>query len=47
MGEFIIFIDADDELLPDSIEWRQKKLESLSKDYASVFFSATYCYRNK
>ena len=46
-GEFILFIDADDELLPDSIEWRQKKLESLSKDYASVFCSATNCYRNK
>ena len=23
-GEFILFIDADDELLSDSIEWRQK-----------------------
>ena len=23
-GEFILFIDSDDELLPDSIDWRQK-----------------------
>ena len=38
IGEFIIFIDADDELLPDSIEWRQKKLESF-KDAEGVEWS--------
>ena len=46
-GEFIAFVDADDELLIDSIEWRQKKLESVGKDYASVFCSTINCYRNK
>ena len=45
-GEFIAFVDADDELLIDSIEWRQKKLESVGKDYASVFCSWINCYRN-
>ena len=46
-GEFIAFVDADDELLIDSIEWRQKKLESVGKDYASIFCSAINCFRNK
>jgi len=36
-GEFILFIDADDELLPDSIEWREEILNSLNQDYASVY----------
>ena len=30
-GEFILFIDADDELLPNSIKWRQESLEQLGK----------------
>ena len=46
-GEFIVFVDADDELLTDSIEWRQKKLESVGKDYASIFCNWINCYRNK
>ena len=28
-GEYILFLDSDDELLTNSIEWRQKILESL------------------
>ena len=46
-GEFILFIDSDDELLPNSIEWRQKKLESLGEDYASIFSSRIECIKNK
>ena len=46
-GEFILFIDSDDELLPNSIEWRQEKLESLGEDYASIFCSRTECLKNK
>tara|TARA_Y200000002_G_scaffold334195_1_gene301019 strand:+ start:591 stop:1517 length:927 start_codon:yes stop_codon:yes gene_type:complete len=38
-GEFILFIDADDELLPDSIEWREEILSSLDQDYASIYCS--------
>ena len=46
-GEFILFIDADDELLPDSIEWRQKIFESLGKDYASIYCSKIEYFKNK
>jgi glycosyltransferase involved in cell wall biosynthesis len=46
-GEFILFIDSDDELLPNSIEWRQEKLELLGEDYASIFCSRTECLKNK
>ena len=46
-GEFILFIDADDELLSDSIEWRQKKLESLGTKYASVFCSSFNNFQDK
>ncbi len=46
-GEFILFIDSDDELLPNSIEWRQEKLESLGEDYASIFCSRIECLKNK
>jgi len=38
-GEFILFIDADDELLKDSIEWRQEILSSLDKNYAGIYCS--------
>ena len=38
-GEFILFIDADDELLKDSIEWRQEILSSLDKNYACIYCS--------
>ncbi|MAY06937.1 MAG: hypothetical protein CMO72_07305 [Verrucomicrobiales bacterium] len=46
-GEFILFVDSDDELLPNSLEWRQKILESLGKDYASIFCSRIECLENK
>ena len=46
-GEFILFIDADDELLPDSIEWRQNKLQSLGVEYASVYCSSLNSFQNK
>lgn len=36
-GEFVLFLDADDELLEDSLEWRLKVLESLGEGYASVY----------
>ena len=38
-GEFILFIDADDKLLKDSIEWRQEILSSLDKNYACIYCS--------
>lgn len=38
-GEFILFIDVDDELLSDSIKWRQEGLEQLGKSYASIYCS--------
>ena len=38
-GEFILFIDADDELLPNSIKWRQESLEQLGESYASIYCS--------
>ena len=46
-GEFIIFLDADDELLNDSIEWRQKILTSLGKDCASIYCSSMVSEQNK
>ena len=46
-GEFILFIDADDELLPNSIEWRQEIFESLGKDYASIYCSKIEYFKNK
>ena len=46
-GEFILFVDADDELLDDSIEWRQKKLTSLGKDYSSIYCSRMVSIQNK
>ena len=46
-GEFILFVDSDDELLPDSIEWRQEILESLGKNYASVYCSRIEQTENK
>ncbi len=46
-GEFILFIDADDELLPDSVEWRQNKLQSLGSKYASVYCSSLNSFQNK
>jgi len=46
-GEYILFIDADDELLPDSLEWRQNKLQSLGSKYASVYCSSLNSFQNK
>ena len=46
-GEFILFIDADDELLPDSIEWREEVLNSLHQDYASIYCSKIKNIDNK
>ena len=46
-GEFILFVDADDELLKNSIEWRQEILESLGKDYASIYCSKIEYFKNK
>jgi glycosyltransferase involved in cell wall biosynthesis len=46
-GEYILFIDADDELLKNSIEWRQEIFESLDKDYASIYCSKIEYFKNK
>ena len=46
-GEFILFIDADDELIADSIEWRQKIIESLGEEFASIYCSSIHSYENK
>ena len=46
-GEFILFIDSDDELLPNSLEWREEILDSLGEDYASIFCSRVECIKNK
>ncbi len=46
-GEYILFLDSDDELLGESIEWRQKALDSLGKDYASVYCSSINSLKNK
>ena len=46
-GEFILFLDSDDELLTNSIEWRQKILESLGDNYASVYCGRIERINNK
>jgi glycosyltransferase involved in cell wall biosynthesis len=46
-GEYILFLDSDDELLGESLEWRQKTLDSLGEDYASVYCSSINCFKNK
>ena len=45
-GEFILFMDSDDELLSDSLEWRQQKLDCLGSNYASVYCSSILNYKN-
>ena len=46
-GEFILFLDADDELLENSLEWREKILESLDQNYASIYCSKIKLIDNK
>tara|TARA_B000000557_G_scaffold254274_1_gene244219 strand:- start:991 stop:1974 length:984 start_codon:yes stop_codon:yes gene_type:complete len=46
-GEYILFLDSDDELLGESLNWRQKTLDSLGNDYASVYCSSINCFKNK
>ena len=46
-GEFILFIDSDDELLSNSLEWREEILDSIDKDYASIFCSRVECIEKK
>lgn len=46
-GEYILFLDSDDELLSESLEWRQKTLDSLNKEYASVYCNSINYYKNK
>ena len=46
-GEYILFLDSDDELLIESLEWRQKKLDSLNEDYASVYCNSINYSKNK
>lgn len=43
-GEFILFLDADDELLEDSIKWRQKEFTNLGMEYGSVYYGAIHIY---
>ena len=45
-GEYILFLDSDDESLGESLEWRQKTLDSLGKNYASVYCSSINCFKN-
>ena len=47
IGEFILFIDSDDELLSNSLEWREEILDSIDKDYASIFCSRVECIEKK
>tara|TARA_B100000886_G_scaffold300079_1_gene228930 strand:- start:3185 stop:4024 length:840 start_codon:yes stop_codon:yes gene_type:complete len=47
IGEFILFIDSDDELLSNSLEWREEILDSIDKDYASIFCSRVECIKKK
>tara|TARA_Y100000385_G_scaffold289286_1_gene358242 strand:- start:1995 stop:2903 length:909 start_codon:yes stop_codon:yes gene_type:complete len=46
-GKYILFVDADDKLLLDSLEWRQKKLEELGERYASIYCSSIHFFQNK
>lgn len=46
-GEFILFIDSDDELLANSLEWRQEILDSIGLGYASIFCSRVECTKKK
>lgn len=46
-GQFILFVDADDELLLDSIEWRQKEIELRDESYASIYCSSIHHFQNK
>lgn len=46
-GEYILFLDSDDELLSDSLKWRQDIFESLGKDYASIYCSKIEYFKNK
>ena len=46
-GEFILFLDADDELLENSLEWREEILESLDQNYASIYCSKIKLIDNK
>ena len=47
VGEYILFIDSDDELLSNSLEWREEILDSIGKGYASVFCSRIECIEKK
>ena len=46
-GEFILFLDADDELLKNSLEWREEILDSLDQNYASIYCSKIKLIDNK
>ena len=46
-GDYILFLDADDELMKDSIEWRQQTLDKLGLTYGSVYCGAINSYDNK
>ena len=46
-GEYILFLDSDDELLNESLKWRQDIFESLDKDYASIYCSKIEYFKNK
>tara|TARA_Y200000002_G_C22581475_1_gene621054 strand:+ start:96 stop:1010 length:915 start_codon:yes stop_codon:yes gene_type:complete len=46
-GEFILFLDADDELLKNSLEWREEILGSLDQNYASIYCSKIKLIDNK
>ena len=46
-GEFILFLDADDELLKNSLKWREELLESLDQNYASIYCSKIKLIDNK
>ena len=43
---FILFIDSDDELLSNSLEWREEIMNSIGKGYASIFCSRVECIEN-
>ena len=46
-GELILFIDSDDELLSNSLEWREEILASTGEDYACIFCSRVECTESR
>jgi len=46
-GDFIIFLDSDDELVTESIEWRIKEFSKLDNNYGLIYGTELRIYENK